>query len=65
MGKDNLTWTLLRSMAGDPKAHNIDEITQIDCKLNVAVSVMHECFEAVNDPSIQGDMVENIIFSRG
>lgn len=68
VGKDNLTWTLLRSLkvnSGDLEAYDIDAITQIDCKLNLAVSVMHDCFEDVSEPSVQGEIIENVVFSRG
>ncbi|KAK4804300.1 hypothetical protein SAY86_004117 [Trapa natans] len=69
LGKDNLTWTLLRSLKAndccDLEAHDIDTVTQIDCKLNFAVDLMHDCFENVNEKSLQGDIIENVIFSRG
>ncbi|PKI58473.1 hypothetical protein CRG98_021158 [Punica granatum] len=68
LDRDNLTWTLLKSMKfnpSDPKAHDIEAITQIEYKLDVVVGMMHECFELVREPSTQRDLVEDVIFSRG
>ncbi|XP_031375624.1 increased DNA methylation 1-like [Punica granatum] len=66
LDRDNLTWTLLKSMKfnpSDPKAHDIEAITQIEYKLDVVVGMMHECFELVREPSTQRDLVEDVIFS--
>ncbi|XP_047326012.1 uncharacterized protein LOC124929654 [Impatiens glandulifera] len=33
-------------------------------KLNVAINLMHECFEPVEDPGTKRDLVEDVIFCR-
>lgn len=68
VGMKNLTWTLSRStdtdylFVGD---RHIESAIEINCKLNVAVDVMHECFEPVKEPYARRDLIEDIIFSRG
>ncbi|CAM8967333.1 unnamed protein product [Rhodiola kirilowii] len=60
---DNLTWTLVaagRSGGGQP---DLDMLTENSSKLNVALSVMHECFDPLIDPRTKRDIVEDIIFS--
>lgn len=43
------------------------DVTEIEAlsKLNLACSVMHECFEPVNEPYTSSDLVEDVLFSRG
>ncbi|XAR60744.1 Histone acetyltransferase [Bertholletia excelsa] len=61
VGEDNLTWTLLKYL----KSEDEKEIsTESFSKLNVALSVMHECFEPVKEPRTKRDLVEDVIFSR-
>uniref|UniRef100_A0A5B7BUP7 PHD finger transcription factor n=1 Tax=Davidia involucrata TaxID=16924 RepID=A0A5B7BUP7_DAVIN len=61
VGKDNLTWTLLKYVhdASDNEAS-----AENYSKLNVALGVMHECFEPVKESRTRRDLVEDVIFSR-
>ncbi|KAM7501789.1 hypothetical protein LguiB_000693 [Lonicera macranthoides] len=64
---NNLTWTLLKHMnpdSGDLDASNGDNLTENYSKLNVALGVMHECFEPVKEPRTQRDLVEDVFFNR-
>lgn len=63
-GVYDLTWTLLKSSQHD--TCNLDD-TDIETlsKLNIAHRVMHECFEPVHEPYSTGDLVGDILFSRG
>ncbi|KAK9280503.1 hypothetical protein L1049_014195 [Liquidambar formosana] len=63
VGVDNLTWTLLKSTKYD--SHDIEALTENYSKLNVALGLMHECFEPVKEPHTRRDLVEDVIFSRG
>ncbi|XP_062085774.1 uncharacterized protein LOC133791882 isoform X2 [Humulus lupulus] len=69
VGKDNLTWCLLkaRKTDGDSSTDSIDmdALTESYSKLNVALGVMHECFEPVKEPLTRRDLVEDILFNRG
>ncbi|KAK2643605.1 hypothetical protein Ddye_025368 [Dipteronia dyeriana] len=60
----NLTWTLLKPKQLD--SHRVDAY-DIEClsKLNIAPSVMHECFEPVQDAHTGRDLVEDVIYGRG
>ncbi|XP_022772441.1 increased DNA methylation 1-like [Durio zibethinus] len=66
---NNLTWTLLKSEAcsdsDSDHAHGLDASAENDCKLSVALDVMHECFEPSRDIYTGRDLVEDVIFSRG
>ncbi|XVF19847.1 hypothetical protein REPUB_Repub11eG0146100 [Reevesia pubescens] len=67
VGKDNLTWTLIKSMHSD--THDLDAsdneaMVENYSKLSIALAVMHECFEPVKEPCTGGDLVADIIFSR-
>ena len=42
-----------------------DASTESYSKLNVALNVMHECFEPVKEHRTGRDLVEDIIFNRG
>lgn len=67
VGTDNLTWSLLKSMkvdSCDSDAPGIDALMDNYCKLNVALGVLHECFEPVKEPHTRRDLVEDVIFSR-
>ncbi|KAL3850584.1 hypothetical protein ACJIZ3_012466 [Penstemon smallii] len=57
--ENNLTWTLVKYIKTDSYDHNA-----FHSKLNVALNVMHECFEPVKDPGSTSDIVEDVIFSR-
>ncbi|XP_058198823.1 uncharacterized protein LOC131314298 [Rhododendron vialii] len=64
---DNVTWTLLKYIkcdADDHDGYDTEALTENYSKLNVALSVMHECFEPVKEPGTRRDLVEDVIFSR-
>ncbi|KAJ7964213.1 Acyl-CoA N-acyltransferase with RING/FYVE/PHD-type zinc finger domain [Quillaja saponaria] len=67
VGENNLTWTLMKCIkyescnCDDP---DIDYLTESHSKLNIALAVMHECFEPLQDPYSSTDLVEDVIFSR-
>ncbi|XP_030524326.1 uncharacterized protein LOC115736661 [Rhodamnia argentea] len=68
VGMGNLTWTLSRSINTDyidVSDRHIESVIETNCKLNVAIDVMHECFEPVKEPYARRDLIEDIIFSRG
>ncbi|XP_058755895.1 uncharacterized protein LOC131629109 [Vicia villosa] len=67
VGVDDLTWTLVKCI--DSESCDIDSsksglLAESYSKLNVALSVMHECFEPLKEPSSGRDLVEDVIFSR-
>ncbi|XP_010032985.2 uncharacterized protein LOC104422373 isoform X1 [Eucalyptus grandis] len=68
VGMGSLTWTLSRSIDTDyldVRGRHIESVIETNCKLNVAVDVMHECFEPVKEPYARRDLIEDVIFSRG
>ncbi|CAK9164191.1 unnamed protein product [Ilex paraguariensis] len=67
LGLENLTWTLMkdwRSDCCDYDASDIEASMENYSKLNVALGVMHECFEPLKEPRTRRDLVEDVIFSR-
>ncbi|GKV26223.1 hypothetical protein SLEP1_g35566 [Rubroshorea leprosula] len=66
---DNLTWTLVKPMPPDTSdlnaLDNSDALIESYSKLNIALGVMHECFEPVQERYTGRDLVEDIIFNRG
>ncbi|GAB2272904.1 hypothetical protein Dimus_007721 [Dionaea muscipula] len=65
---DDLTWTLLKAIQYENDQmddSNIEAAAENYSKLNVALEVMHECFEPVKEPRTKRDLVEDVIFSRG
>ncbi|XP_071716162.1 uncharacterized protein [Rutidosis leptorrhynchoides] len=70
VGKDNLSWTLLKYKKTDiPECCNLDfshieRSMEIYNKLNLVIKVMHECFDPVIEPLTQRDIVEDVIFCR-
>ncbi|CAN6583093.1 unnamed protein product [Malus baccata var. baccata] len=42
----------------------MEDLTENYSRLNLALSVMHECFEPSQDPYTKRDIVEDIIFNR-
>ncbi|KAL5844702.1 hypothetical protein ACOSQ4_010660 [Xanthoceras sorbifolium] len=68
MGVDNLTWTLLKSMEEELQDANdsseIEALVENKSKLNVALELMHECFEPVKEVLTGKDLVEDVIFNR-
>ncbi|KVI03678.1 Agenet-like domain-containing protein [Cynara cardunculus var. scolymus] len=62
VGRDNLTWTLLKykkSESTNYDASDMEELAENYSKLNVAISVMHECFEPVKEPRTGRDITED------
>ncbi|KAI3667758.1 hypothetical protein L6452_42827 [Arctium lappa] len=67
VGRDDLTWTLLKHKKfefSDYVASDTEELTENYSKLNVAISVMHECFEPVKEPRTGRDITEDVILCR-
>ncbi|XP_047955487.1 uncharacterized protein LOC125201428 isoform X2 [Salvia hispanica] len=68
VGTENMTWTLVKYMESNisKNAVTYDDESSVEsyCKLNVALSVMHECFEPVKEPRTRRDLMEDIIFNR-
>ncbi|KAL8525773.1 hypothetical protein ACS0TY_015130 [Phlomoides rotata] len=67
VGTQDLTWTLVKYMETDssnPDKSDDEDFVEIYSKLNVALCVMHECFEPVKEPSTRRDLVEDLIFNR-
>ncbi|KAA0067312.1 putative PHD finger transcription factor [Cucumis melo var. makuwa] len=67
VGGDNLTWSLLKAPSSDTDYFNpphLDTLTENQSKLNVALSVIHECFEPVREQHTRRDIVEDVLFSR-
>nr|XP_043622954.1 uncharacterized protein LOC122594582 isoform X2 [Erigeron canadensis] len=67
VGRDDLKMTILknkRSKGVDHDMSNLEDMTETYSKLNIAISVMHECFEPVKEPRTQRDIVEDVIFCR-
>ncbi|XLR48798.1 uncharacterized protein [Arachis hypogaea] len=64
---DNLTWTLIKSVDSencDVGSAKDKYMAENYSKLNIALSVMHECFEPLQNPSSSRDLMEDVIFSR-
>ncbi|MED6217617.1 hypothetical protein PIB30_019384 [Stylosanthes scabra] len=59
VGHGNLTWTLLKSNNDDNGG-----ISEMESKLNVALGVMHECFEPIVDTLHGKDIAADVMFSR-
>ncbi|GAU27692.1 hypothetical protein TSUD_126380 [Trifolium subterraneum] len=67
VGVDGLTWTLVKcidSESCDLDSSKIGLWAECYSKLNVALSVMHECFEPLKESASCRDLVEDVIFSR-
>ncbi|XP_065847829.1 increased DNA methylation 1-like [Euphorbia lathyris] len=67
VGSSNLTWTLLKPDHSD--SHKLDTLSDEawieNCsKLNIAVDMMHECFEPVQDPHTKRDLLKDVIFNK-
>ncbi|KAL5721011.1 hypothetical protein ACHQM5_013621 [Ranunculus cassubicifolius] len=58
-GKDNLSWTILKF---SENSSDKDAIIA-HSKLNVALSVMHECFEPIKEPHTK-DLVKDVLFNK-
>ncbi|XP_047308562.1 uncharacterized protein LOC124912047 [Impatiens glandulifera] len=59
---ENLTWTLWKGVCSNDGPD--DKEVESYSKLNVALNVMHECFEPVKDSGTRRDIVEDVIFCR-
>jgi hypothetical protein len=67
VGADGLTWTVVKCI--DSESCHLDISNNelwAECftKLNVALSVMHECFEPLKESASCRDLVDDVIFSR-
>ncbi|XP_065876876.1 uncharacterized protein [Euphorbia lathyris] len=67
VGSSNLTWTLLKPDHSD--SHKLDTVSDEawieNCsKLNIAVGMMHECFEPVHDPHTKRDLLKDVVFNK-
>lgn len=62
VGADDLSLTILKFIKDD--SHN-EAMIECHSKLNVALGVMHECFEPIKEPRTKRDLVEDVIFSKG
>ncbi|KAL2336979.1 hypothetical protein Fmac_011425 [Flemingia macrophylla] len=67
VGVGQLTWTLVKFIDPDRcdiGSVKIDLLAESYCKLNLALLVMHECFESLKDSFTNRDLVEDVIFNR-
>jgi hypothetical protein len=67
VGSDGLTWTLVKcvdSESCDLDSRQSELWAAWYSKLNVAISVMHECFEPLKESTSCRDLVDDVIFSR-
>ncbi|KAK7301729.1 hypothetical protein RJT34_12601 [Clitoria ternatea] len=67
VGVDKLTWTLVKFI--DSERCALGRITsellaESYTRLNLALSVMHECFEPFKEPFSSRDLLEDVMFSR-
>ncbi|KAI3955969.1 hypothetical protein MKW98_006329 [Papaver atlanticum] len=65
VGTDNLSWTILKSTKDTRQPFVPSEIevaTECQSKLNVALAIMHECFEPIKDT--RRDLIEDVIFNK-
>ncbi|KAJ0021518.1 hypothetical protein Pint_32523 [Pistacia integerrima] len=60
---NDLTWTLVKCKEFDNHELDASNIEALS-KLNIALCVMHECFEPVNEFHTNRDLVEDVIFGR-
>ncbi|KAL9371293.1 hypothetical protein Peur_036433 [Populus x canadensis] len=68
VGVDNLTWTLFKYMQSDQhKLDAFDDETLVETysKLKIALDVVHECFEPIEEPRTGRDLMKDVIFSNG
>ncbi|XP_010089655.2 uncharacterized protein LOC21386349 [Morus notabilis] len=63
---EKLTWSLLKSPKADSSCANSNDIDAWMklSELNVALGVMHECFEPVKESRTNRDLMEDILFNR-
>ena len=68
VGVDNLTWTLLKPIGiegFDVYFSNVKALTEVYSKLNIALDVVHECFEPVKERRTRRDVVEDVFSVEG
>ncbi|KAJ6409317.1 hypothetical protein OIU84_008918 [Salix udensis] len=68
VGVDNLTWTVFKYIQSDQyKLDDFDDETLVETysKLKIALEVVHECFEPVEEPRTGRDLMKDVIFSNG
>ncbi|KAI3959876.1 hypothetical protein MKW92_013079 [Papaver armeniacum] len=63
VGVDNLSWSILRPRK-DAAPSDKEDDTELQSKLNVALSVIHECFEPIKEPGKKTDLVEDVLFNN-
>ncbi|XP_027337474.1 uncharacterized protein LOC113851199 [Abrus precatorius] len=66
VGVDNLTWTLVKfinSESCDLGGTEHDLAAESFSKLNLALSLMHECFEPLKEPFSSKDLMEDVMLS--
>ncbi|KAE8685740.1 Detected protein of confused Function [Hibiscus syriacus] len=56
---------LLQSRCDTDHGYSLDSSAEIHSKLNVALDVMHECFEPSSDVYTGREIVQDVIFSKG
>ncbi|XP_068461968.1 increased DNA methylation 1-like [Phaseolus vulgaris] len=68
VGVDNLTWTLVKFIEPEcddlGRIKNDSSMAESYTKLNLALSVMHECFETLKQTLSSRDIIEDVIFAR-
>ncbi|KAK9124532.1 hypothetical protein Sjap_014134 [Stephania japonica] len=68
LGVNELSWTILKPPKLGRSRNSLSVsgglIRGHRRKLKLAVEVMHECFEPVNDPDSGSDIVQDVIFNR-
>ncbi|XP_047153582.1 uncharacterized protein LOC124825088 [Vigna umbellata] len=68
VGVDNLTWTLVKFI--EPECDDVgrirhdNSVAESYSKLNLALAVMHECFESLKQSLSSRDIIEDVIFGR-
>ncbi|OUZ99116.1 GNAT domain [Macleaya cordata] len=67
LGVDNLSWTILKStndVYHYSGASDIEAMTEHQSKLNVALGLMHECFEPIKEPHTRRDLIKDVLFNN-
>lgn len=67
VGSNDLTWTLWKSINFDGQyldPSDKEKLAESYTKLNVALSVMQECFEPCKNPKTNTDLVKDAIFCK-
>ncbi|XP_026440505.1 increased DNA methylation 1-like [Papaver somniferum] len=63
VGVDNLSWSILKPRK-DAAPSDKEADTELQSKLNVALSVIHECFEPIKEPGTKTDLVQDVLFNN-